>query len=65
MELYVTRMMTEKTDLEGKIKKAKKAIIGNPYGMTENDKHLLEKQIEYMESYLEILSKRIDLAKTK
>lgn len=60
MELYKKRMIIEKEDLQGKIKKAKKAIELPPYGMDKHALVLLAKQIEYMEGYLRILKERID-----
>lgn len=65
MQKYVERMIQEQKDLEGKIRKAKEAVNNNPFGMTEEEKNYLETQTVYMEQYLDILKKRIDLAKNK
>lgn len=60
MRHYVERMLTEKKDLEDKIKKAKKAVESNPYDMDKTQKLLLAEQIKYMESYLDMLNQRIE-----
>lgn len=59
MELYVKRMLQEKDDLTGKIKKAKSAIESNPYGMNKTQMMMLAEQVKYMESYLNILEERL------
>lgn len=60
MRHYVERILTEKKDLEDKIKKAKKAVESNPYDMDKTQKLLLAEQIKYMESYLDMLNQRIE-----
>lgn len=65
MPKYVERMIQEQKDLEGKIKKGKEAVNSNPFGMTVEEKNYLETQIGYMEQYLDVLKKRIDIAKNK
>lgn len=62
MPEYVKRMLQEKEDLEGKIKRAKKAVENPPYGMDLEDKNYLETQIGYMEQYLDVLNRRITKA---
>ena len=62
MPEYVKRMLQEKEDLEGKIKRAKKAIENQPYGMDQEDMNLLETQVGYMEQYLDVLKRRITKA---
>ena len=59
MQNFLTRMITERDDLKGKISRAKKAVENPPF----NAKHLdlLSEQITYMESYLKVLEKRISL----
>ena len=59
---YLKRMLQEKEDLEGKIKRAKKAIENQPYGMDQEDTNLLEAQVGYMEQYLDVLNRRISKA---
>ena len=63
MKLYVERMIKERDDLKGKIKKAKAALENNPFDMTETGKELLTEQVKSMESYLAILNQRIELYK--
>ena len=59
MQNYVTRMMQEKEDLQGKIKRAKKVIENIPFGMDKTQIMLLGKQIKIMEEYLDCLSERL------
>ena len=59
---YLKRMLQEKEDLEGKIKKAKKAIENQPFGTDQEDMNLLETQVGYMEQYLDVLNRRIQKA---
>ena len=60
MELFIKKMITEKDDLIGKIKKAENAITNNPFNMDKEERDLLKEQIPYMKSYLAILQSRID-----
>jgi|GEM_PF-1297087 len=60
MKLYVERMIKERDDLKGRIKKAKEALENNPFDMTETGEKLLTKQVKTMESYLAILNQRIE-----
>lgn len=59
MQNYVTRMIQEKEDLQGKIKRAKKVIENIPFGMDKTQIMLLGKQIKIMEEYLDCLSERL------
>lgn len=59
MQQYLERMIREKEDLEGKIKRAKKAIKNPPYGMDKTQHALLVKQVTAMEVYLDCLTERI------
>ena len=63
MQEYVKKMLVEKKDLEGKIKRAKKAVIQPPYGMGKKQIVMLAEQIKPMEEYLECLNSRIDYEK--
>ncbi len=60
MKLYVERMIKERDDLKGKIKKAKDAIENNPFDMTDTGKALLSMQVRAMDNYLAILNRRIE-----
>ena len=60
MQQYLERMIKEKEDLEGKIKRAKKAIENPPYGMDKTQSALLVKQLKEMEEYLACLTERIE-----
>ncbi len=59
MKKFVERMMTERADLEGKIKRAKSAIENPPYGSCKESIMLLCEQVKAMESYLSWLTERI------
>lgn len=59
MQEYVKRMIIEKEDLEGKIKKAKKAIENPPFGADTEGMNLLNTQVGFMEQYLDVLKRRI------
>lgn len=60
MKLYVERMIKERDDLKGRIKKAKNALENNPFDMTDIGFELLKKQVEAMETYLDVLNQRIE-----
>lgn len=60
MKLYVERMIKERDDLKGRIKKAKAALEKNPFDMTDIGKELLAEQVKEMKSYLAILNQRIE-----
>lgn len=51
--------MTERDDLSGKIKRAKKAIENPPYGASKHSISLLAQQVRAMDEYLEVLNMRI------
>ena len=59
MQNFVKKMITEKTELEGKIKRARAAIENPPFGSTKESIMLLGEQIKAMESYHYWLSERI------
>ena len=61
MQEYVKRMIVEKEDLEGKIKKAKKAVENPPFGSSKEGLNLLSRQVEAMEQYHSILAERLKL----
>ena len=60
MQEFVKKMIVERDDLKGKIKKAKKAVENPPYGSTTDGLRMLSEQITAMEQYLCWLEKRID-----
>ena len=60
MKLYAERMIKERDDLKGRIKKANASLENNPFDMTETGKELLTEQVKSMESYLAILNQRIE-----
>lgn len=60
MKQYVEKMVREKEDLEGKIKRAKSALVNRPFDMTEIGFSLLEKQVVAMEGYLAALKERLE-----
>lgn len=61
---YIQRMETEKTDLEGKLKRAKAALLkADEIRLDKTQAALLERQIESMGEYLETLNLRIGYEK--
>ena len=59
MKQYVERMVRERGDLEGKIKRAKAALEKRPFDMTETGTELLQEQVKAMEQYLFVLNQRV------
>lgn len=59
MQEFLKKMHTEKDDLEGKIKRAKKAIENPPFGSDIEGLRLLAEQVKAMESYLYWLNERM------
>lgn len=59
MQKFVERMITERDDLKGKIKRANEAIANPPFGSDEEDMKMLSMQVQAMETYLFWLEKRI------
>lgn len=60
MKEFVKRMLIERDDLRGKIKRAKKAIENPPFTSDAEGLEMLKKQVEGMETYLMWLEKRIE-----
>lgn len=60
MPKYIERMITEKNDLSGKIKRAENAVLNPPYGSDKHGLSLLAEQIKSMKEYERILSERIE-----
>ena len=52
-------MITERDDLTGKIKRARKAVENPPYGSDAEGMRMLAEQVKVMESYLYWLDERI------
>lgn len=65
MQEFVKRMITEQSDLIGKIKKAKKAIENPPFGADSKAIEMLREQVMGMEKYLYWLSERIKYEEAK
>ena len=59
MQKFVERMIEERKDLVGKIKKAENAIANNPFGVDKEDIELLTNQVKAMKEYLVWLEKRL------
>jgi tRNA1(Val) A37 N6-methylase TrmN6 len=60
MKEYIKRMQAEKEELEGRIKRADKAIQNPPYNADEKSIELLKQQVEYMRGYSDILHQRLE-----
>ena len=59
MKQFIEKMKNEKKDLEGKIARAEKVLESNPFDLDETGRHLLEKQVQAMKVYLDVLEQRI------
>ena len=59
MQKYIEKMKAEESELDGRIKKAEKAIENPPFGSNAAGIELLKKQVRAMRIYQEILQKRI------
>lgn len=60
MEQFIVRMVREKKDLEGKLKRANNALLkSEEIHLDKVQVALLEEQIEYMKKYLDVLNNRI------
>ena len=59
MQEFVKKMIVERDDLKGKIKKVQKAIENPPFGTDKESIDLLRSQLIPMGQYLSILEKRI------
>lgn len=59
MKQYIERMINEKQELECKIARAEKVIATNPFDLDEMSRHLLEKQVQAMKAYSDVLHQRI------
>lgn len=60
MQKFVERMIEERKELVGKIKKAENAITNNPFGVDKEDIELLTNQVKAMKEYLVWLEKRLE-----
>lgn len=60
MQEYLKRMYSERDDLAGKIKRAKKAVETPPFGSDAEGIRMLAEQIKPMENYLYWLNERIE-----
>lgn len=63
MQLYIKRMITEKNDLQAKIKKANCLLANVPFGMNKKQVLLLAEQVKAMEIYLACLNERLKYEK--
>ncbi len=59
MQEYLKRMYSERDELSGRIKKAKKAVENPPFGSDSEGIRMLAEQVKPMESYLYWLNERI------
>lgn len=59
MQEYLKKMYSERDDLAGKIKKAKRIVANPPFGSDTEGIRMLAEQIKPMENYLYWLNERI------
>ena len=60
MQKFVEKMIIERNDLKGKIRKNEKVIDNPPYGSDKEGLQMLSKQLEAMKEYLHWLDLRIE-----
>lgn len=60
MQKFVEKMIVERDDLKGKIRKNEKVIYNPPYGSDKEGLQMLSKQLEAMKEYLHWLDLRIE-----
>lgn len=60
MQKFVEKMIIERNDLKGKIRKNEKVINNPPYGSDKEGLQMLSKQLEAMKEYLHWLDLRIE-----
>lgn len=65
MQKYIERMIIEKNDLSGKIKKAENAVLNPPYDSDKYGLLLLAEQLKVMKEYERILVERIEYERNK
>lgn len=65
MQEFVKKMITERDDLKGKIKRVEKAIANPPFGTDKTSIDLLSAQLKYMQGYLSFLEQRIGYEQSK
>ena len=65
MQKYIERMITEKNDLRGKIKRAENVVLNPPYSSDKYGLLLLAEQVKAMKEYERILAERIKYERNK
>lgn len=65
MKPYIIRMIEELEDLQDKVTKGEAALKENKFPLTEEEHDLLFEQMEYYKIVINILERRIEIAKTK
>ena len=61
MEDFLKRMLVEREDLTGKVKRLGRVITDKPFRISDEELDLMKSQLSGMKTYLEALSKRIKL----
>ena len=59
MKKFVEKMIVERDDLIGKIKRGKAAVANPPFGMDKEGLMMLGEQVKAMEQYLYWLKERL------
>ena len=65
MQKYLEKMITEAEELDARIVKAKKVLLTEPFGTDEMGLHLLDKQVQAMSVYSDLLHQRIEYEKKR
>ena len=59
MQKFILKMETEAKELDDRIIKNKRVLLTQPFGTDEMGMHLLDKQVQAMKVYLDVLEQRI------
>lgn len=59
MQKFILKMETEAKELDDRIIKNKRVLLTQPFGTDETGLHLLNKQVQAMKVYLDVLEQRI------
>lgn len=65
MKQFIEKMEAEAKELDCRIVKAKQVLLTQPFGTDEMGMHLLDKQVQAMSVYSDILHQRIEYEKKR
>jgi hypothetical protein len=65
MKQFIEKMEAEAKELDCRIVKAKQVLLTQPFGTDEMGLHLLDKQVQAMSVYSDLLHQRIEYEKKR